>query len=128
MIRFVPRVPLTLVAHFPVKSGRTRGFDRSFCVVSCLKMAALTSSIGFLAGLLTTAADVPQVWKTYRTKSGDGLSFRMLIALALGLALWVVYGLLNKSLPLIVANGAGLALILALLGMKLKFDPAPTKD
>ena len=48
----------------------------------------MVSIIGFLAGTLTTAANLPQVWKTYRDKSAVGLSFRMLLILSLGLALW----------------------------------------
>ena len=91
-------------------------------------MGELTTIVGFIAGLVTTAANLPQVWKTYRNKSGEGLSFRMLLMLALGLVLWIVYGLMSKSLPLIVANAVVLLLILGLIGMKLKFDRAPTKD
>lgn len=88
----------------------------------------LSTYVGFLAGLLTTTANVPQVWKTYRTRSGEGLSFRMLVILASGLTLWVVYGSLGRSMPIIVANAAGLILVLALITMKLIFDPAPTKE
>jgi MtN3 and saliva related transmembrane protein len=88
----------------------------------------LSGTIGFLAGLLTTAANVPQVWKTYRSHSGEGLSFRMLVILAGGLALWIVYGALSRSMPIIVANVAGLALVLALIAMKLIFDSDPTKE
>lgn len=88
----------------------------------------LSTVVGFLAGLLTTAANVPQVWKTYRSRSGEGLSFRMLVILASGLALWIVYGALSRSTPIIVANAAGLALVLALIVMKLVFDPAPTNE
>ncbi len=88
----------------------------------------LSTIIGFLAGLLTTAANVPQVWKTYQSRSGEGLSFRMLVILASGLALWIVYGALGGSPPIIVANAAALALVLALIAMKLIFDPAPTKE
>jgi MtN3 and saliva related transmembrane protein len=91
-------------------------------------MSALTSIVGFLAALLTTAANVPQVWKTYRDKSGDGLSFRMLVILWTGLALWLFYGFLAHSLPLILANGVGIVLIGSLLLMKWKFDRSPTKD
>ena len=91
-------------------------------------MDNLTMAIGFVAGILTATANVPQVWKTYKTKSGEGVSFRMLLILALGLALWVVYGFMSKSLPVIAANILALALILALLGMKLRFDRVPTKD
>jgi MtN3 and saliva related transmembrane protein len=91
-------------------------------------MNELTTIVGFLAGFATTAANLPQVWKTYRNKSGEGLSFRMLLTLAVGVALWIVYGILSRSLPLIATNVVVLLLILSLLGMKLKFDRKPTKD
>jgi MtN3 and saliva related transmembrane protein len=91
-------------------------------------MSELTTMVGFMAGFVTTAANLPQVWKTYRTKSGEGLSFRMLLGLAIGVGLWIVYGIMNRLLPLIVTNGVVLLLILSLIGMKLKFDRSPTKD
>jgi MtN3 and saliva related transmembrane protein len=77
---------------------------------------------------LQAAANLPQVWKTYRDKSGEGLSFRMLLFLSVGLALWTVYGVMTRSLPLIVTNGIGTWLILSLIVMKWKFDRSPTKD
>ena len=91
-------------------------------------MVELTTVVGFIAGLVTTAANLPQVWKTYRNRSGEGLSFRMLLMLGIGVGLWLVYGIMSKSLPLIVTNAVVLLLILSLIGMKLKFDRAPTKD
>jgi MtN3 and saliva related transmembrane protein len=91
-------------------------------------MLDLPTTVGFMAGFVTTAANLPQVWKTYRGKSGEGLSFRMLLALAIGLGLWIVYGIMNKLLPLIVTNAVVLLLILSLIAMKLKYDRAPTKD
>ena len=91
-------------------------------------MRELATIVGFIAGMITTAANLPQIWKTYSTKSGEGLSFRMLLALAIGLALWIIYGVMSNSLPLIVTNAVVLLLILSLIGMKLKFDRAPTKD
>ena len=89
---------------------------------------SLISVVGFLAGALTTAANLPQVWKTYRDKSAKGLSFRMLLILSLGLLLWMVYGFLTNSLPLILTNGIGTVLIVSLIVMKWKFDRSPTKD
>jgi len=91
-------------------------------------MHELSTFVGFIAGLVTTAANLPQVWKTYRSKSGEGLSFRMLLALAVGLGLWIAYGIMSQSMPLIVTNAIVLLLILSLIGMKLKFDRAPAKD
>ena len=77
---------------------------------------------------MTTAANLPQVWKTYRSRSAEGLSFRMLLALAVGLGLWITYGIMIKSLPLIATNVIVFLLILSLIAMKLRFDRAPTKD
>ena len=91
-------------------------------------MSELTTIVGFMAGFVTTAANLPQVWTTYRTKSGGGLSFRMLLGLAIGVGLWIVYGIMNRLLPLIVTNAVVLLLILSLIGMKFKFDRSPTKD
>lgn len=91
-------------------------------------MFEYTTVVGFLAGLLTTAANLPQVWKTYHEKSGEGLSFRMLLTLCIGLALWMLYGIMCNSLPLVLTNAIGTVLILSLLLMKWKFDRAPTKD
>jgi MtN3 and saliva related transmembrane protein len=85
-------------------------------------MIDLQASIGFIAGMLTTAANVPQVWKTYKNRSAEGLSFRMLITLGSGLALWVVYGVICKPAPIIVANIAGFLLIAASVAMKFSFD------
>jgi MtN3 and saliva related transmembrane protein len=75
-------------------------------------MSELTTIVGFMAGFVTTAANLPQVWKTYRTKSGEGLSFRTLLGLAIGVGLWIVYGIMNRLLPLIVTNAVVLLLIL----------------
>jgi MtN3 and saliva related transmembrane protein len=91
-------------------------------------MINFQSTVGFLAGVLTTAANIPQVWKTYKNRSAEGLSFRMLLVLASGLALWVLYGLSSKSPPIIAANIAGVVLVAALIIMKLRFDRNPSKD
>jgi MtN3 and saliva related transmembrane protein len=88
----------------------------------------ITAAIGFIAGILTTGGNVPQVIKCYRTHSAEGLSFRMLLTLAAGLGLWTIYGAMTSSLPIILANGVGLALFLALIVMKFRFDSRPTKD
>ena len=90
-------------------------------------MTDVTTIVGFIAGLVTTTANLP-VWVTYRKKSGEGLSFRTLVMLGIGVGLWLVYGILSKSLPLIATNAVVLLLVLLLTGMKLKFDRSPAKD
>ncbi len=58
-------------------------------------MVDLTTTVGFMAGFVTTAANLPQAWKTYHGKSGEGLSFRTLLALAIGMGLWIVCGIMS---------------------------------
>jgi len=59
---------------------------------------------GFLAALLTTIAFVPQLYKTWKTKSADDVSLIMLILFIIGLFCWIVYGLKIGSFPILVAN------------------------
>jgi len=78
--------------------------------------------IGLVAGALTTAAFVPQVWKIYRTKSGKDVSARMFTLLSVGVVLWLVYGILLQSLPLILTNGITLLLSLAIIALKIRYS------
>ena len=84
--------------------------------------------VGFVAGILTTAANVPQVFATYKRRSGEGLSFRMLVTLGAGLVFWVLYGVMNHSCPIIVTNVATSALVLTLILFKFRYDRRPAKD
>ncbi len=77
--------------------------------------------IGVLAGTLTTASFVPQVVKAWRTRSLADFSLSMLLTVALGVALWVVYGVMIGGAPIVIFNAVTLALALALLAMKLRF-------
>jgi MtN3 and saliva related transmembrane protein len=58
-----------------------------------------------MAAVLTTAAFLPQVYKTWRTKDVSGLSLTMFLMFFTGIVLWLIYGFLIKSPPLILANG-----------------------
>lgn len=78
----------------------------------------MTQSIGFVAGLLTAFAFLPQVLKTWRTRSSGDLSAAMLGAQSTGVALWIVYGVAIGSLPVILANVVTLMLCVALLAFK----------
>lgn len=80
--------------------------------------------IGYLAAGLTTLSFVPQAWHTFRTRDVSGISAGMYGAFTLGVALWLVYGLLLGAWPIVAANAVTLALALAILLMKLRFQPA----
>tara|TARA_B100001029_G_scaffold130677_1_gene109576 strand:- start:782 stop:1057 length:276 start_codon:yes stop_codon:yes gene_type:complete len=59
---------------------------------------------GFLAAFLTTIAFLPQLYKTWKTKSADDVSLIMLIFFITGLICWIIYGLKIYSIPILVAN------------------------
>ena len=78
------------------------------------------TGLGLLAGTLTTTAFLPQVIKTWRTQSAKDLSFTWLILFVSGVSLWLLYGVLIRSLPVIVSNAFTLLLTLLILGFKLR--------
>ena len=59
---------------------------------------------GGLAGALTTVSFLPQVYKTWKTKSTDSLSMPMLLMMTAGIFLWGVYGVALGSISMIVSN------------------------
>ncbi len=82
---------------------------------------SLTTWIGFLAAALTTAANIPQVMKAWRSRETRDLSLGMTLILTGGLTLWVIYGILQSDSVIIIANAAGLMLALSLMVLKLRY-------
>lgn len=78
--------------------------------------------VGYAAAALTTLSWVPQLQRTWRTRSAADLSFGMLATFTSGVALWLLYGLAVGSSPVVVANGVTLVLALALVALKVGFD------
>lgn len=77
--------------------------------------------IGILAGILTTIAFLPQVIRTYKTRSVKDISLGMFSIMFTGVILWLIYGLLKADLPIILANGITLFLVGIILIFKLRF-------
>ena len=77
--------------------------------------------IGLIAGACTTISFLPQVFKIYRTREARGLSLGMYIILSVGISLWVVYGILSKNLPIIMANSIVFILCIWIVIMKIKY-------
>lgn len=78
-------------------------------------------AIGSLAAVLTTASFVPQAWHSFKTRDVSGISLGMYSVFTLGVALWLLYGVLLQSWPLMIANSITLVLAAAILLMKLRF-------
>lgn len=80
--------------------------------------------IGALAACLTTASFVPQAWLSFKTRDVSGVSLGMYSVFTVGVALWLAYGLLLGSWPMVIANAVTLVLALMILGMKLFYGRA----
>ena len=81
----------------------------------------LIDLVGYIAAALTTLSFVPQAWHSFSTRDVRGISLGMYSAFTLGVALWLIYGLLIGAWPIVLANAITLALSLAILLMKLRF-------
>ena len=77
--------------------------------------------VGGAAAALTTTAFIPQAWKVWRTNHTTDISLGMYILFTTGVGLWLAYGILLGSLPIIIANSVTLLLAGVVLVMKLKF-------
>jgi MtN3 and saliva related transmembrane protein len=80
----------------------------------------VTQAIGFLAGFLATAAFVPQVVRAWQTRSTRDLSLVTIVAFTVGVSLWIAYGALIHSLPIVIWNAVTLGLNLGILVAKLR--------
>lgn len=77
--------------------------------------------VGFIAAFLTTSAFVPQVYKAYKTKEVADISLTMYIAMAIGVCLWLTYGIHLNSPSIITANAVTLVLVLMMIFFKFRY-------
>lgn len=77
--------------------------------------------LGLVATGFTTSSFVPQVWRTWRTRDVSGISLASYAVITVGLAFWLLYGLLRGDLPLIVANSVMVVLTAAITVMKIAY-------
>ena len=76
---------------------------------------------GYFAAILTTAAFLPQLVKTLKTKKAEDVSSITLIMFICGVGFWIIYGFKISSLPILVANIITLLLNSLILISKLYF-------
>lgn len=81
------------------------------------------SLFGLLAAFLTTAAYVPQAYKTISTRSTASLSLLTYSMLFVGTVLWVGYAIAIDNLPVMIANGLTALLSGVILYLKLTAKP-----
>ena len=80
----------------------------------------MNTSIGLFAAFCTTASYVPQLKKCWDTGSAGDLSLKTFLVLSFGIAAWVVYGVLQKDIVIIIANSVSFCLLLGILYFKLR--------
>jgi MtN3 and saliva related transmembrane protein len=81
----------------------------------------ISDLVGGAAGLLTTASFLPQVVKTWRSRSANDISLGMFLLFSLGVSLWLAYGVMLHSGPIIASNLVTLILSASIILMKLRF-------
>jgi len=77
--------------------------------------------LGLAAAFCSTVAFLPQVVKTWKSRSTADISLSMYLVLVLGIVLWLAYGVLLGDTPLMVANGVTLVFAGGILAFKLRY-------
>jgi MtN3 and saliva related transmembrane protein len=79
-----------------------------------------TNLIGLVAAALTTIAFFPQVVRTIRTRDTGGISLAMYVAFTVGTGMWLVYGIILRSIPIILSNAITVTSSSVVLGLKIR--------
>jgi MtN3 and saliva related transmembrane protein len=85
-------------------------------------LVAYADIIGTVAGILVLSSFIPQLMKAYKTKKMFDVSAHLMILIASGMFLWVIYGSIRSDPVIIGTNAAGFVLNIALLVMKFRYD------
>jgi MtN3 and saliva related transmembrane protein len=80
-----------------------------------------TTVLGLAAAFFSTFAFLPQLVKTWTTRSTRDISLAMFAVLVTGIVLWLAYGIIKSDLPLIAANATTLAFAGTILYFKLRY-------
>jgi MtN3 and saliva related transmembrane protein len=83
-------------------------------------MVTFAPYVGGAAAFLASLSYIPQVRKAWPRGSTEDLSLGMLTALTLGLALWIIYGVLQGDWVIVSANAVGTTLAAIVLGCKIR--------
>jgi len=77
--------------------------------------------LGYIAAAFTTGSFLPQAVMTIRTRNTTGISLGMYVVFTTGVAIWLAYGIVIHSGPMIAANTVTLGLAGTVLAFKLKY-------
>lgn len=74
--------------------------------------------LGFAAGTVTSIGFLPQLLKGYKTKRLTDVSYWMPLVIAMGMTMWLMYGVLRDDIAIIAANAFGVGCNILLILMK----------
>ena len=77
--------------------------------------------LGYIAGILVVVSLLPQVIKSWKTKSTKDISLERYVIYIIGLILWIAYAVIIKNGPVAMMNSIGLVLATTILYLKLKY-------
>jgi MtN3 and saliva related transmembrane protein len=83
-------------------------------------MISFTTLIGLAAAFCTTVSYIPQLKKVWETGQTEDISLKMFLILAMGIALWVIYGVMQGDAVIILANSVSLLLLSGILFFKMR--------
>ncbi len=78
-----------------------------------------TALIGIIAAIGTTVAFIPQALKVIRTRDTKSISLLMYLIFSIGVGLWMIYGILKRDPPIILANAVTLVFAIIIFWFKL---------
>jgi MtN3 and saliva related transmembrane protein len=89
---------------------------------------SITELAGYVGSVLTTGAFAPQVWRTWRTRRAEDISWGLLLVFGAGILCWSVYGWsLGSSQILVTQTGTGVGILL-LIVFKARFRPPAVRQ
>jgi len=82
--------------------------------------------LGMVAGSISAITFLPQVIKTWRTRSAADISLLMFTFATISVILWLIYGIVKQSIPIIYTNSIVLVFSLIMLYFKFRFGKRHT--
>lgn len=88
-------------------------------------MLELADVFGYAGTVTGVSFMIPQVYRTFKTKSVEDLSWGMLIVFFLNCVFWLTYGFLERAVPVAITNGAALVIVLVQISLKIRYRNNP---
>ena len=85
-------------------------------------MPGLASVVGVAAALCSMTSFTPQIIKIWRERDAGSVSLRMYLVTVTGFSLWIAYGWMIGSWPVVGSNTVCLVQAAAILVMKWRFS------